>query len=310
MINKKAKAARLSIVSNSVLIVLKLIVGFAMQSVSVISEAVHSSIDLVAALIAYFSVRESAKPADETHRYGHGKIENVSGTIEAVLIFAAGVYIIFEAIKKLLTGHSEVDSLGIGAAVMGFSAVVNWFISNYLLRVAKESDSVALEADAMHLRTDVYTSVGVFGGLIAIHFTGFTMLDPIIAIGVALIIFKAAYDLTRNAFLQILDISLPEADEKIIHETLQSYAARFSEYHKLRTRKAGAERHIDMHLVVPKGMTVEESHRLSDEITAKIKHRLGMSHVLVHIEPCDGTCNACAIAKCRERKIESKKKKT
>jgi cation diffusion facilitator family transporter len=300
--DKKVKAAMLSIVSNTILVVLKLVVGVLMQSVSVISEAVHSAIDLLAAIIAYFSVRESGKPADTRHRYGHGKIENVSGTVEALLIFAAGVYIIIEALKKLYSENIEIEALGVGAAVMALSAVANWFISTYILKIAKESDSVALEADALHLRADVYTSAGVFAGLVAIHFTGLAILDPFIAIGVALLIFKAAYDLTKNAFLHILDISLPDEEEQVIHEVLQAFSKNFIEYHKLRTRKAGAERHIDMHLVVPKSLTVVQSHSLSDEITALIKERLACSHVLVHIEPCSETCDECQIITCRDKK--------
>lgn len=303
MTDQKVKAARLSIISNALLIALKLIVGFLMQSVSVISEAVHSGIDLIASIIAYFSVRESGKPADARHRYGHGKIENVSGTIEAILIFGAGIYIIIEALKKLRSGDIQIEALGIGAGVMALSAVVNWLISNHLLQVAKQADSVALEADALHLRADVYTSAGVFAGLVAIHFTGLTILDPIIAIGVALFIFKAAYDLTKNAFMHILDISLPEEEEQIIHDVLAGYADKYLEYHKLRTRKSGAQRHIDLHLVVPKSHTVAQSHALSDEITAVIKERLASSHVLVHIEPCDGTCDACKVVTCRDKKM-------
>lgn len=300
MITKKVQAARLSILSNLTLIVLKLVVGIVMQSVSVISEAVHSGIDLIAAIIAYFSVREASKPADHDHRFGHGKIENVSGTIEAILIFGAGIYIIIEAAKKLTSGHFEIESLGIGAGVMAISAIVNWLVSNRLLKVAREADSVALEADALHLRTDVYTSAGVFGGLVAIHFTGFTILDPIIAMAVALLILKAAYDLTKSAFMHILDIRLPDEEEKLIHEVLDNHAGDYVEYHKLRTRKAGAERHIDMHLVVPKSRTVEQSHNLSDAITARIKENLPYSHVLVHIEPCDGTCDSCKKDNCSD----------
>jgi cation diffusion facilitator family transporter len=301
MTSQKIRAARLSIISNTLLIAMKLVVGIVMSSVSVISEAVHSGIDLIAAIIAYFSVREASKPADREHRFGHGKIENVSATIEALLIFAAGIYIIVEALNKLRGGHFEIESLGIGAGVMAISAIVNWIISSRLLKVAMKTDSVALEADAMHLRTDVYTSAGVFGGLVAIHFTGFTVLDPIIAMGVALLILKAAYDLTRNAFMHILDISLPDAEEKIIHEVLGNFSGDYVEYHKLRTRKSGAQRHIDMHLVVPRTLTIEQSHTLSDAITAKIKERLAYSHVLVHIEPCDGSCDNCAKKDCPQK---------
>ena len=292
----KSRAAAISIASNSVLIVLKLVVGIMMQSVSVISEAVHSGLDLVAAVIAWFSVREAGKPADDEHHFGHGKIENVAGTIEAVLIFGAAIYIIWEAGKKLLTGHIEVESLGLGAVVMGVSALANYLVSRHLLNVAIKTDSVALEADAMHLRTDVYTSLGVLGGLAAIKLTGIALLDPLIAIVVALMIIKAAWDLTKAAFFHILDVKLPDDEEELIHQVLGNYSGRFIEYHKLRTRKSGHIRHIDMHLVVPRHMTVEDGHNLSHQISADIESTLPYSHVLVHIEPCPGGCEVCASA--------------
>lgn len=291
----KSRAAALSIVSNTVLIVLKLIVGIMMQSVSVISEAVHSGLDLVAAIIAWFSIRESGKPADNEHRFGHGKIENVAGTIEAVLIFGAAFYIIWEAVHKLRTGMVEIESLGWGAAVMAVSAIANYLVSRHLLNVAVKTDSVALEADALHLRTDVYTSVGVLGGLMAIKLTGIAMLDPIVAIVVALMIIKAAWDLTKTAFFHILDVKLPDDEEALIHEVMGRYTGRFIEYHKLRTRKSGHVRHIDMHLVVPKQMTVEAGHMLTHQITADIEKCLAHSHILVHIEPCPGGCEKCAV---------------
>ncbi|MCM0083924.1 cation diffusion facilitator family transporter [Geomonas sp. Red32] len=290
----KRKAARLSVISNSILVVLKLICGLASGSVSILSEAVHSAVDLVAAGIAWYSVRESGKPADDEHRFGHGKIENVAGTVEAVLIFAAGFYIIFEAVAKLRTGVAEVGQLGLGSAVMGGSALANYLVSRHLLSVAVTTDSVALEADAMHLRTDVYTSFGVFVGLIAIHFTGIGIIDPIIAIIVACMIFKAAWDLTKTAFFHILDVKLPDEEEAVIHEIMEGYGTQFIEYHKLRTRKSGHTRHIDMHLVVPRQISVEEGHALSDRIEADIEHRLPYSQILIHIEPCPGGCESCA----------------
>lgn len=291
----KSRAALLSITSNTILIILKFIVGIMMQSVSVISEAVHSALDLVAAVIAWFAVRESSKPADEVHNFGHGKIENVAGTIEAVLIFGAALYIIREAGHKLVSGAVTVENIGVGAVVMGVSALANYLVSRHLLTVAVKSDSVALEADAMHLRTDVYTSLGVLGGLAAIKLTGITMLDPIIAIVVALMIIKAAWDLTKSAFFHILDVKLPDDEEAIIHEVMTHYRGRYIEYHKLRTRKSGHIRHIDMHLVVPKQITVEQGHALSHEITAEIEQALQYSQILVHIEPCPGECPICVV---------------
>ncbi len=290
----KSGAAVLSIVSNSILIVIKLTVGIMMQSVSVISEAVHSGLDLLAAIIAWFAVRESGKPADEEHPFGHGKIENVAGTIEALLIFGAALYIMYEAVMKLREGTVGVGSLGVGAGVMAVSALANYLVSRHLMKVARITDSVALAADALHLRTDVYTSAGVMVGLVAIKLTGITMLDPLVAMVVALFILKAAWDLTKSAFFHILDVSLPEEEAQIIHEVMAEYQGRYQEYHKVRTRKSGHIRHIDMHLVVPGGTTVEAGHRLSHEIADRIGERLAHSHTLVHIEPCPGICGECA----------------
>jgi cation diffusion facilitator family transporter len=178
---------------------------------------------------------------------------------------------------------------------MAVSAILNYFVSRHLLNVAVRTDSVALEADALHLRTDVYTSVGVLGGLVVIKLTGITLLDPIIAIVVALMIIKAAWDLTKTAFFHILDVKLPDDEEALIHDVMGRYTGRFTEYHKLRTRKSGHIRHIDMHLVVPKKMTVEDGHALAHQIMADIGKCLSHSHTLVHIEPCPGACEACAV---------------
>ncbi|OQX16098.1 MAG: cation-efflux pump [Desulfobulbaceae bacterium A2] len=292
---QRLAAARVSVLSNTLLILAKLGVGLLSGSVAILSEAVHSGIDLVAAGIAWYSVRESGKPADADHHFGHGKIENVAGTIEAVLIFGAAAYILWEALHKLLGGTAAVTMPGWGAAVMGLSAVVNLFVSRHLFTVAARTDSVALAADALHLRTDVYTSAGVFIGLLAIQLTGLNILDPLFAIVVALMIVKAAIDLTRTAFFPILDARLPDEEETLVHEVMARHADRYIEYHKLRTRKAGHIRHIDMHLVVPRLATVQEGHALAHSITADIERALPHSHILVHIEPCPGGCEDCVV---------------
>jgi len=156
---KKVKAARISILSNSLLVGIKLTVGIFMGSVAVLSEAIHSGLDLLAAIIAFYAVGKSGKPADERHPYGHGKWENVSGVVEALLILAAAIYIIYEAAQRLM-GQAEIEHLGLGSVVMAISALVNWFVSRYLFGVARQTRSVALEADAWHLQADVYTSIG------------------------------------------------------------------------------------------------------------------------------------------------------
>lgn len=288
------KAARISVLSNGCLVLLKLATGIATHSLSVISEAIHSGLDLLAAIIAYFSLKEASKPADFEHRYGHGKIENVAGTIEALLIFGAAIGIMVEAIKKLRLG-TEVTQPDIGIAVMAFSALVNYFISRHLFRVAKRTQSIALTADAWHLRTDVYTSAGVMLGLAALKFTGFSWLDPLVAVLVALLIMGAGYRLTREAFLPLMDVCLPAEEERIVKEIITAHADQYVEFHKLRTRKAGRERQIDLHLVVPARQPVAQAHRLCDHITSEIKKALPYSQVLIHVEPCnqDQSCRKC-----------------
>lgn len=293
--DERTEAARISVLSNGCLVVLKLVTGIATHSLSVISEAIHSGLDLLAAVIAYFSLKEASKPADFEHRYGHGKIENVAGTIEALLIFGAAVGIIVEGVKKLRLG-TEVTQPDISIAVMAFSALVNYFISRHLFRVAETTQSVALSADAWHLRTDVYTSAGVMLGLAALKFTGFSWLDPLVAVLVAVLIMGAGYRLTREAFIPLMDVCLPAEEERIVREIITAHADQYVEFHKLRTRKAGRERQIDLHLVVPARQPVAQAHRLCDHITAEIKGALPYTQVLIHVEPCNEDQSCC---KCR-----------
>ncbi|MDP4158840.1 MAG: cation diffusion facilitator family transporter [Bacillota bacterium] len=297
--DRKTRVASISVLSNTFLTLAKVVIGLTSGSVSILSEGIHSGIDLVASFIALFAVRESGKPADSRHAYGHGKIENVSGTIEAVLIFVAALMIMLEAIQKvhrILDGsEGYVGDLRLGLVIMGVSATMNLWVSTRLMRVAKQTDSVALEADALHLRTDVYTSAGVFSGLLLIKITGWAILDPIIAFGVALMILKASYDLTKEAFSPLVDVSLPDDEREIIAQVLQLHAEEFVEFHKLRTRKAGAERHVDLHLVVAKYTPVVDVHELCDTIEQEINERLHGTHILIHTEPCrsrDAECPA------------------
>jgi cation diffusion facilitator family transporter len=296
---EKTSIARLSIISNLALVVLKLAVGLMIGSVSVISEAIHSGIDLVAAVIAYFSVRTSSQPPDRQHAFGHGKIENISGTVEALLIFIAAGLIIWEAYQKLLHGV-EMEDVSLGIVVMLVSAVVNYFVSGMLMKTAKKTESIALEADAWHLRTDVLTSLGIFGGLVAIKLTGITVLDPILAILVALFILKAALELTIKSVKDLMDAKLPEEEEREIEGIIVGYRTEYVGFHELRTRKSGSDRFIDLHLVVSKKATVEQSHGLADSIEAAIKGRFPRASIMIHVEPC------CSGEECRECQGESK----
>jgi len=290
--NVKVKAARLSLISNASLIIMKLIVGLFTGSVSILSEAIHSTMDLLAAIIAFFSVKISDKPADDTHPYGHGKIENISGVIEALLIFAASAWIIVEAARKIMS-PSEIESVGIGFIVMFISAGINFMISRKLYKVAKEEDSIALEADALHLKADVYTSLGVGIGLFLIWITGLTYLDPVVAILVAIFILKESFELLKTAFNPLLDIRLSDEEIKIIENNISKYSSVFCNYHDLKTRKSGQIRYIDLHLVFPENKSIKEAHDICDKIEDDIAKSLNHTQVMIHLESSDKACDSC-----------------
>jgi cation diffusion facilitator family transporter len=279
----KQQAAMLSIFSNTILIIFKLVSGIIMGSISVISEAIHSSIDLLASLIAYFSIKISSSPEDTNHPFGHGKFENVSGFVEAILIFFAALLIIYEAVKKIIVG-GEVENLNAGIIVMLISSAVNFIISMKLLKISKETDSIALEADAMHLLTDVFTSLGVFFGLIVIKFTGIKILDPIVAIAVALLIMKTSVKLINKSLKDLVDSSLPEDEINEIINIVNSYPE-VTSYHKLRTRKSGSRREIDIHVRVNRNCTVAEAHDTCHNIENQIKSVFPNCYTVVHVEP-------------------------
>ncbi|MBP7411960.1 MAG: cation transporter [Methanoculleus sp.] len=300
----KEKTARLSVASNTFLVAIKLVVGVAIGSVGIVSEAIHSAIDLIAAIVAYFSVRRSSQPPDECHTFGHGKYESISGLLEAVLILAAAVLIINEALSNLFGGKEtlNIEALGFGIAVMLLSAGVNLYVSSRLMAVAKKTESIALESDAWHLRTDVYTSAGVVVGLVLIRLTGLTVLDSFVALGVAIIIMKAGFDLTRRSLADLVDQSLPPEEEARIREIISGHCTAVISFHRLRTRRSGPNRFVDLHLVVPKTLTLEEAYDIVREVETDIKQAFPRTSVTIRVQPCTGEdCSACGIfAACPE----------
>jgi cation diffusion facilitator family transporter len=268
---------------------MKLIVGIMSGSVSIISEAIHSSVDLLAAMIAFFSVNVSDKPADEKHPYGHGKIENVSGVIEAILIFIASAAIIFKAIEKLIN-PSSVKSAGLAFLVMFVSAAVNTVVSRQLYKTAKAEESIALEADALHLKADVLTSLGVGTGLLLIWATKLYFLDPIVALAVAIFILREAYSLLKTAFGPLLDVTLPDSEIKVIEASIDKHKDEYCGYHRLKTRRSGSQKYIDMHLVVPDDMPAKTAHNICNTIEKDIDDSLKNSEVMIHIESCNNKC--------------------
>lgn len=281
----KTSVARLSVISNTTLVLGKLAVGFFTGSVSILAEAIHSGIDLMAAVIAYFAVRVADAPPDEHHAYGHGKYENISGTAEALLIIAAAIYIGYEAIMRMIHG-GELTQLKIGIGIMAISAIANYAVSGMLFKVAKQTDSIALEADGQHLRLDVYTSVGVFVGLIIVQLTGKAVIDQILALAVAVWIGWVGIQISVKAVGPLLDTQLPLDEVERIVEIIDS-DDRVRGYHKLRTRKSGAHRHVDVHLQVPSGMSLTDAHDLAEQVEDKIRAEFSNTSVITHVEPVD-----------------------
>ena len=285
MISTKRGAAGLSIASNAILIALKLAAGAITGSIAIITEALHSLIDLVASVVAYFSVRKADEPADAEHPYGHEKVENLSAAIEGMLILIGAGVIIYEATHQLVVG-SEVQRLGLGIAVMAFSVFANFAVSSVLSRQAKAHDSQALEGDAAHLRTDAMTSAGVLFGLALVQITGDVAFDPITALVVAVAIVWSGFRILRRSTAILVDEALPAAEMDRIEEAIAT--ARTPEvagYHKLRARRAGARRHIDLHVQYRSGTSLERAHELAHQMRASIEAEIPQAEVLIHAEP-------------------------
>jgi cation diffusion facilitator family transporter len=283
----KQRAAALSVVSNSVLILLKVVAGTITGSVAILTEAVHSSIDLIASIVAFFSVRKADEPADDSHRYGHEKIENLAAAIEGVLILVGSAVIIFEAVRRLL-GNGRLHTLGLGIGVVAFSLVANLIVSSIIGRNARATESAALEGDAAHLRTDAWTSAGVLFGLALADITGARWIDPTVALVVAgAIMFSGVRILGRSSRV-LVDHALPEDEVVAIRDAVEAFAPRgVAGYHELRTRRAGARRYVDLHVQFRAGTSLEAAHRTAHELQDVIARRLRGADVLIHLEPED-----------------------
>jgi len=281
----KTRAAALSIASNAILIALKLAAGAITGSVAILTEAMHSSIDLIASFVAYFSVREADKPADADHPYGHDKIENLAAAIEAMLILVGSGVIIYAAARSLANGP-EIHSLGVGIVVIAISIVVNLVVSAKIARRARDTDSPALEGDAAHLRTDAATSTAVLLGLVVVQITGATWLDPVIALAVAAAIVYAGVRLLARASRVLVDEALPPQELDAVRDAIEAFGPRgVCGFHKLRARRAGSRRYVDMHVQFVAGTTLENAHATAHELQDAIKERLRGADVLIHLEP-------------------------
>ncbi len=300
MFSTRSGVARLSIAVVIGLVALKVVVATMTGSISILAQAADSFLDLFALLVTFLAIVVAARPADEEHPFGHGKVENIAAIIQAMLIFTAAGLIIYSAVRRIIAGTTiELTEAGIG--VMLVSVIVSIFLSRHLLKVSRITDSIALEASARNIAADVYSAAGVLIGLVAIRFTGLSILDPIIALAVALLILKAGYNVTRKSFGGLVDVRLPEAEEVEIKSCIIEHYSEVVSFHKLRTRKAGDHRYIDLHLIMPKNASVDEAHKMCDHLEQDIENRLHNTSVTIHVEPCSIECDQCQIS-CSLRK--------
>jgi cation diffusion facilitator family transporter len=290
----KENAAKLSIFAVSFLIAMKVVASIITGSIAIRADAIHSAIDLVGAIIGFIGIRIAGKPPDRQHPFGHGKAENIAGVVIAALIFIAGGIIAYQAITRLISGGG-LELVTLGIYVTAAAIVINLAVSWYAMRVARHTDSVALEATARDLLADVFSSGAVLVGLILVRFTGIAMLDPIVALLVSLLIFRTGFLAMKRSFGGLIDTRLPRAEERQIIACLEEHRGQLVSFHKIRTRQAGSQRYIDFHLVVSKDVSVEKAHKLCDELEQKIEARLASASVTIHVEPCDGKCEQCSL---------------
>jgi cation diffusion facilitator family transporter len=288
-------AAKLFLIAVIGLIGLKMAVGTITHSISIWAQAADSSLDFCAVVITFLTVGYSVKPADAEHPFGHGKIEGVAAGIQAVLIFIAAGLIIYSAIHRIMA-KTVIELTEAGIGVMLVSIVVSIFLSRHLFKVARSSGSTILEANARNIAADVYSAAGVLVGLAVVRFTGFEILDPIIALLVSLLILKTAYDVSRRAFGELIDIKLSPEEESEIMFSINLYSRQVVGFHALRTRKAGSRRFVDLHLVLPPSSSITEAHQICDNIEESIKERLQNSSITIHVEPCNKECEQCTIS--------------
>lgn len=276
--------AWLSIAAALLTIALKSVAYYLTGSVGLLSDAMESVVNLAGAIMALAMLTIAARPADEAHAYGHGKAEYFSSGVEGALILIAAVSIGYAAVQRLLAPQ-PLEQLGVGLAVSVVASLINLGVALVLRRVGKQHRSITLEADAHHLLTDVWTSVGVLLGVALVGLTGWLWLDPVVALLVAANIVWAGMGILRRSVAGLMDTAWPEEEQAQLRALMQPYVREGIQYHAVRTREAGARRFVSLHLLVPGDWTVRRGHALAEQVDADIRHALPNVTVFTHIEP-------------------------
>lgn len=289
----KVRAAVISLMTGVAILALKVAAYLVTGSVALLSDAAESVVNVIAANIALISLLVAVRPPDERHQYGHAKAEYVSSATEAAMVGVAGLLIVATAVNRLIRPQ-PLERLPLGLALLAVAALANLAVAGVLLRVSRAQHSIALEASAKHLLSDVLTSVGVFAGIGLVMLTGWTPLDPIAAIIVGGNIIWMGVALYRRSLGGLMDARLPAGDEAKIHAILDAHRDEIVDYHALRTRQAGTDRFLDVHLVLHRALTVGQAHNLTDDLEQHIGDALPGTDVTIHVEPCEAACPRCA----------------
>lgn len=284
MINSLTKFAYLSIAAAIITISLKALAYFLTGSVGLLSDALESVVNLFAAIVALFALRLAHKPPDEQHAYGHFKAEYFSSIIEGGLIFVAALTIGFTAINRIINPQ-PIEQATLGIVISIIASIINFGVAVKLLQAGKKFHSITLEADAHHLFTDVWTSVGVVVAVAVVAITHITILDPLIALGVAVNIIYTGYQLIKRSALGFMDTSIPEKELVKINEILEKYTKEDIAYHALRSRQSGARKFMSVHILVPGKWSIQEGHNLLEKIEEEICKTIPNITVFTHIEP-------------------------
>lgn len=282
---KKIRAAKLSIGMAVSLAVMKFTVGILSGSMAVLSSAIDSMLDIVMSGVNFLAIRQAEQPADENHPYGHGKFETMATLVQSLIIGGSGVWIMIESIRRLAAGAAP-SGLGSGIVVLALSVVGSWAISRYLVKVAKETDSSALAADALHFSMDIYTNLALLAGVTAMVFFRLYWIDALLSMLVACYILYEAMKLIRLSLREVLDEQLPEPLRKKVECVIREHGGENVSFHNLRTRKAGSHKLIDFHMTVCKHLSVAEAHQITDELEQEIAKAVQGVDITIHVEPC------------------------
>jgi ferrous-iron efflux pump FieF len=283
--SRKIRAARASVLVAISLALLKLVTGLLTGSLAVLSSAIDSLMDILMSGVNLMAIQHAELPADEKHPYGHGKFETLATIFQAGVIALSGCWIIYEAIQRL-SAQSIISQPQSGIFVMAVSMAASYLLSRYLRRIARETDSSALEADSLHFSMDVFTNLALLVGLVVLMIFDLSWLDPAMSIMVACYILFEAFRLMRHGMSDVLDEQLPESVRTEIERLIEDHKHDLFGYHNLRTRRAGSQKLIDFHLTVCKHLSVKEAHDITDYIEKKIAAQINGSDVTIHVEPC------------------------